>query len=41
MRWPPHINLLYPFVADNGYQFEKAAKDLSAVLASIAPFQVC
>ena len=41
-RWMPHINLLYPFLADNddGATFEDAAKKLRQSLASFKPFTV-
>ena len=40
-RWPPHINLLYPFVSDNsGPQFEAAAAAASTALAPFAAFDV-
>jgi len=37
-RWPPHANLLYPFVAPR--RFREAAPVLAAALADIAPFEV-
>ena len=40
VRWPPHINLLYPFIADTADNFAKAAEVLAGTLRSIAPFQV-
>mmetsp|Transcript_3870 Transcript_3870/g.8273 ORF Transcript_3870/g.8273 Transcript_3870/m.8273 type:complete len:905 (-) Transcript_3870:256-2970(-) len=37
-RWPPHVNLLYPFVPAN--QFEAASKKLAVALSSSKPFDV-
>ena len=39
-RWPPHVNLLYPFVEDRGGQFEAAAAAASAALQPFAAFEV-
>ena len=39
-RWPPHINLLYPFLEDRGAQFEAAAAAASAALQPFAAFDV-
>ena len=41
-RWMPHINLLYPFIADdpNGNAFSAACDILTPVLADVAPFQI-
>ena len=38
MRWPPHINILYPFVAED--IFTEAAGVAEAALADIAPFKL-
>jgi hypothetical protein len=40
VRWPPHINLLYPFHADTGSSFELAAQQAARTVASMPPFQV-
>jgi hypothetical protein len=40
-RWPPHINLLYPFIEDRGDAFQSAAATITETLAHIAPFKVC
>ena len=37
-RWPPHANLLYPFVAPD--RFGEAAPILQAALTSVEPFEV-
>jgi poly(A) polymerase len=39
-RWMPHINLLYPFLEDNGSVFEGAAEEIAQAIATIQPFQV-
>jgi hypothetical protein len=39
-RWPPHINLLYPFVKDEGTAFEAAAARAAEALRGIEPFEV-
>lgn len=43
VRWPPHINLLYPFAEDDaaGAAFAQAADTAAAALAGIHPFKVC
>jgi hypothetical protein len=38
-RWPPHANLLYPFVAPK--LFHLAAAKLAHAASDIAPFEVC
>jgi nucleoside-triphosphatase THEP1 len=38
VRWPPHINILYPFVPVE--DFDDTAAKLSRVLADFAPFEV-
>jgi len=38
-RWPPHINLLYPF-APPGQQMEDALADLAAAAAAVPPFDL-
>ena len=40
VRWPPHINLLYPFYEDTGNSFEEWAGVLAAAVRSISPFKV-
>lgn len=40
VRWPPHINLLYPFAPDEGDAFHAAATATAAACSSIAPFRV-
>lgn len=40
VRWPPHINLLYPFHEDSGDAFAAAAETAAAACRSIQPFQV-
>ena len=40
VRWPPHINLLYPFAADAGNSFPLAAETLASALRSVPPFKV-
>lgn len=40
VRWPPHINLLYPFYEDAGDCFEECAATLAAAVRSIPPFKV-
>ena len=37
-RWPPHINLLYPFVPFDA--FDEAASLLGAALEQVEPFDV-
>lgn len=39
-RWPPHINLLYGFVKDEGGNFEAAAEAATCALADMSPFMV-
>ena len=41
MRWPPHINLLYPFIDDRGTAFSDAAHTARDSLAAVQPFEVC
>ncbi len=38
-RWPPHVNLLYPFVPDEGRNFAVAAERASAAVRGLRPFQ--
>jgi 2'-5' RNA ligase len=38
LRWPPHINVLYPFVPNN--HFGKVAPLLADVLRNLEPFEV-
>lgn len=40
VRWPPHCNLLYPFLEDCGSTFEAAAQAAAEALQSVKPFQV-
>jgi hypothetical protein len=40
VRWPPHINLLYPFIEDQGPAFENAATAAVGALADVQPFEV-
>mmetsp|Transcript_6637 Transcript_6637/g.9850 ORF Transcript_6637/g.9850 Transcript_6637/m.9850 type:complete len:1386 (+) Transcript_6637:93-4250(+) len=37
-RWPPHVNLLYPFVPSN--EFQDAAEKIAEAVRSIKPFDV-
>lgn len=37
-RWPPHVNVLYPFVPEE--QFEEVAAQLAAAFASIQPAEI-
>ena len=37
-RWPPHVNLLYPFVPEE--EFKAAAQEMSATLANVKPTTV-
>ena len=39
-RWPPHINLLYPFVGDKKGDLKEAAHLVSEELSKIQPFEV-
>ena len=41
VRWPPHINLLYPFLSDGGTTFEEAARTARYSIAAVQPFEVC
>jgi hypothetical protein len=38
VRWPPHINLLYPFLEDPA--FDEAATAATQALAQLPPFKV-
>lgn len=41
VRWPPHINLLYPFIEDTGpAALQEAGDTMVAALAQVPPFQV-
>jgi hypothetical protein len=40
VRWPPHVNLLYPFYEDQGDTFARAAKRCSEALQGFSAFQV-
>jgi hypothetical protein len=40
VRWPPHINLLYPFLEDQGSAFTDAAAAAATAVAYISPFKV-
>eukprot|EP00877_Chromochloris_zofingiensis_P006182 jgi/Chrzof1/1817/Cz10g22090.t1 len=40
VRWPPHINLLYPFWEDKGDCFEAMAAQATQALAHIPPFTI-
>lgn len=40
VRWPPHINLLYPFIEDRGNSFAEAADMISNALTSHQAFTV-
>jgi hypothetical protein len=40
VRWPPHINLLYPFWEDTGSSLETAAGRIAQVVKEVAPFKV-
>ncbi|GBF95104.1 hypothetical protein Rsub_07688 [Raphidocelis subcapitata] len=37
--WPPHINLLYPFLTDEGGTFEAAAARAAEALGGVEPFE--
>lgn len=39
-RWPPHINLLYPFYEDTGAAFQECAETAAQALSTVQPFQV-
>ena len=41
VRWPPHINLLYPFLDDSGTNFEEASRRARNSVAAVEPFEVC
>lgn len=40
VRWPPHANLLYPFLEDSGSTFEAAAVTAASALQDVKPVQV-
>ncbi|KAK9803101.1 hypothetical protein WJX73_002766 [Symbiochloris irregularis] len=40
VRWPPHMNLLYPFHADVRENFDRAATKALDAIASLPPFQI-
>ncbi|CAD7696183.1 unnamed protein product [Ostreobium quekettii] len=40
VRWPPHINLLYPFWEDSGDNFSAAAERIAGALSGLRPFEV-
>lgn len=40
MRWPPHINLLYPFFEDDGTNFESASFETTEALKHFPPFSI-
>ena len=40
VRWPPHINLLYPFWKDTGENFQNAAERIRQCLAEFPPFSI-
>ncbi|BDA50341.1 hypothetical protein COCOBI_16-0170 [Coccomyxa sp. Obi] len=40
LRWPPHINLLYPFYEDVGTTFESSSAVVQEAVAGISAFQV-
>lgn len=40
VRWPPHINLLYPFWEDEGDSFAVASQNIYEVTRSMQPFTV-
>ena len=40
VRWPPHVNLLYPFWQDTGENFQNAAERIRQCLAEFPPFSI-
>lgn len=40
MRWPPHINLLYPFLDEDGCPADVSARAAREALLCAAPFRV-
>ena len=40
VRWPPHINLLYPWLPDDGINFAEGARLAAAQLARVSSFKV-
>ena len=39
-RWPPHINLLYPFYEDTGNAFQECTEAAAQALSTLQPFEV-
>ena len=39
-RWPPHINLLYPFYEDTGNAFRECTEAAAQALSTLQPFEV-
>ena len=39
-RWPPHVNLLYPYIENKGHQFQESAEALALALSNTQPFDV-
>ena len=40
MRWPPHVNLLYPFIEDSETAFAEAARRAQDSVTAVPPFEV-
>ena len=39
-RWPPHVNLLYPYIENKEHQFLESAEALALALSEMPPFDV-